>query len=57
MDKAYVDIEALYRIHTNNGYFVTRTKKNMKYEVIETNYNIDESTGLQGDYTTRLTGY
>ena len=29
----------------------------MKYEVIETNYNIDESTGLQGDYTIRLTGY
>ena len=55
-DKAYVDFEALYRIHTNNAYFVTRAKKNMKYEVIETNYNIDESTGLQGDYTIRLTG-
>lgn len=56
-DKAYVDFEALYRIHTNNAYFVTRAKKNMKYEVIETNYNIDESTGLQGDYTIRLTGH
>ena len=32
MDKAYVDFEALYRIHTNNAYFVTRAKKNMKYE-------------------------
>jgi hypothetical protein len=29
----------------------------MKYEVIETNYNIDENTGLRGDYTIRLTGY
>ena len=57
MDKAYVDFEALYRIHTNNAYFVTRAKKNMKYEVIETNYNIDESTGLRGDNTIRLTGY
>ena len=47
MDKAYVDFEALYRIHTNNAYFVTRAKKNMKYEVIETNYNIDENTGLR----------
>jgi len=37
MDKAYVDFEALYRIHTNNAYFVTRAKKNMKYEIIETN--------------------
>ena len=29
----------------------------MKYEVIETNYNIDETTGLRGDYIVRLTGY
>ena len=57
MDKAYVDFEALYRIHINNAYFVTRAKKNMKYEVIETNYNIDESTGLRGDNTIRLTGH
>ena len=46
MDKVYVDFEALYRIHINNAYFVTRAKKNMNYEVIETNNNIDESTGL-----------
>lgn len=57
MDKAYVDFEALYRISTNEAYFVTRAKKNMKYEVIETNYNIDETTGLRGDYIVRLTGY
>ena len=57
MDKAYVDFEALYRIHANNAYFVTRAKKNMKYEVIETNYNIDETTGLRGDYTIKRTGY
>ena len=25
--------------------------------VIETNYNIDENTGLRGDHTIRLTGY
>ena len=57
MDKAYVDFEALYRIHTNDAYFVTRAKKNMKYEVIETNYNMDDGTGLRADYTIRLTGY
>lgn len=57
MDKAYVDYEALYRIHANNAYFVTRAEKNMKYEIIETNYNIDETTGLRGDYTIKLTGY
>ena len=57
MDKAYVDFEALYRIHANKAYFVTRAKKNMKYEIVETNYNIDENTGLRGDYTIRSTGY
>ena len=57
MDKAYIDFEDLYHIHTNKAYFVTRAKKNMKYEVIETNYNIDETAGLRGDYTIRLTGY
>ena len=55
MDKAYVDFEAFYRIHINNAYFVNRAKKNMKYEVIETNYNIDENTGIRGDHTIRLT--
>lgn len=57
MDKAYVDFEALYRISTNEAYFATRAKKNMKYEVIETNYNIDETTGLRGDCIIKLTGY
>lgn len=57
MDKAYVDFEALYRINTNEAYFVTRAKHNMKYEVVETNYNIDKTTGLRGDYIVRLTGY
>ena len=57
MDKAYVDFEALHRIHANNAYFVTRAKKNMKYEIMETNYNIDKDTGLRGDYTIKLTGY
>ena len=56
MDKAYVDFEALYRIHKSNAFFVTRAKKNMKYEAVETNYNIDEDTGLRGDHTIRLTG-
>ena len=56
MDKAYVDFEALFRINEHNAYWITRAKNNMKYEVIDTNYNIDESTGLRGDDTIRLTG-
>lgn len=33
-----------------------RSKGNMKYEVVETNGNINEETGLKGDYTIFLTG-
>ena len=29
----------------------------MKYEVVETNYNIYEATGLRGDFIINLTGY
>jgi hypothetical protein len=55
MDKAYVDFKALYRINTFDSYFVTRAKSNLKYTIIEQNYNIDESTGLKADKTIELT--
>lgn len=57
MDKAYVDFAGLYRIDQGDAFFVTRAKDNMQFEVIEKNYNLDEATGLRGDYTIRLTGY
>jgi hypothetical protein len=57
MDKAYVDFAALFNIDAHNAYWITRAKDNMRYEVVDTNYNIDESTGLRGDFTIRLTGY
>jgi hypothetical protein len=55
MDKAYVDFEALYRIHTLGSYFVTRAKSTLKYAIIEQNFNIDEATGLRADKTIELT--
>jgi FOG: Transposase and inactivated derivatives len=55
MDKAYVDFEALYRMHKCGAYFVTRAKKTLKYVVVEQNYNIDQTTGLRTDKTIRLT--
>ncbi|MDR0606161.1 MAG: IS4 family transposase [Bacteroidales bacterium] len=55
MDKAYVDFAALYRILLANAYFVTRAKNSLKYETIEQNFNIDESTGLRVDKTIMLT--
>jgi len=55
MDKAYVDFKALYHMHTCGAYFVTRAKTTLKYDVVEQNYNIDESTGLRTDETIMLT--
>ena len=55
MDRAYVDFEALYRINNAGAFFVSRAKKTMQYEVIEQNFNIDETTGLRSDKTVLLT--
>lgn len=56
MDKD-VDFEALSRIDEEGGFFVTRANGNMKYEIITSNFNIDEQTGLREDHSIRLTGY
>ena len=55
MDKAYVDFEALYKIHLINAFFVTRAKSSMKYNIVEQNFNIDQDTGLRADKTVELT--
>ncbi|MBO7437563.1 MAG: IS4 family transposase [Bacteroidaceae bacterium] len=57
MDKAYVDFEALYRMHQSETYFVTRAKDTMRYEVVSTNYNIDALDGIDGDQVIHLSGY
>ncbi len=56
MDKAYVDFKALARIDSEDGIFITRAKDNMKYEIVSSNFNIDETTGVIGDHMIRLTG-
>lgn len=55
MDKAYVDFEALYRINQAQAFFVTKAKSTMKYNVVEQNFNIDQTTGLRTDKTVMLT--
>lgn len=55
MDRAYVDFEALYKIHLINAFFVTRAKSSMKYTTVEENFNIDQNTGLRADITVELT--
>jgi hypothetical protein len=56
MDKAYVDFAALYRYHLASAFFATRAKDNMRYEVVEQNFNIDQSIGLHTDKTVVLAG-
>lgn len=57
MDKAYVDFEALYKMHKKNCIFVTRAKDTMKYEVVDKNYNTNDLVGIISDEAVRLTGY
>lgn len=55
MDKAYVDFEAMHRIQMEGAFFVTRAKSSLKCEVVEQNFNIDQTTGLRSDRTVVLT--
>jgi IS4 transposase len=57
MDKAYIDFEALYRIHNCKCLLCLRAKTSLKYDVVEQNFNIDESTGLRTDKTIVLNDY
>jgi hypothetical protein len=56
MDKAYVDFEALFRVHNAGAFFVTRAKERLRYSVIEQDFNINEATGLRTDKTVMLIG-
>ncbi|GHT36150.1 hypothetical protein AGMMS49574_27370 [Bacteroidia bacterium] len=55
LSRTYADFEALYHINQTDAFFVTRAKSTMKYEVIEQNFNIDQTTGLRTDKTVMLT--
>lgn len=57
MDKEYAKFDSLYNhFHLNHGWFVTRAKDNMLFEVVESR-EVDHQTGLISDETIRLTGY
>jgi hypothetical protein len=56
MDKAYIDFASLYKMNKADAFFVTRAKETMVYRVLETSFNIDETTGLRGDKTIKFKG-
>lgn len=57
MDKAYIDLAALYSMNEAGAFFVSRAKATMDYIVIESNFNIDPRFGLRSDRTILLAGY
>jgi transposase len=57
MDKGYLDFKRLYeKIHKQQAFFVTRSKDNINYEVVESHV-VDKSCGVLEDLSIRLTGY
>jgi hypothetical protein len=53
MDRGYIDYERLYRIHQCRAFFVTRTKTNLRFSVVESR-PVDKTTGLRCDQIVRL---
>ena len=57
MDKAYIDFAALNELHESGAFFVTRAKVTLDYQLCESSYNIDQTTGLRSDRIIKLNGY
>jgi hypothetical protein len=55
MDKAYFDLEALYRLDRAGAFFVTRPRDNLRFKAVTSN-KVDPSTGLRCDQRIRLSG-
>jgi transposase len=56
MDKAYVDYSRLKRINDAGAFFITRAKKNMKWNRLYSN-QADKTTGVRCDQVIKLTGH
>ena len=56
MDRAYLDFERLYTLHTLKAYFVTRAKKNFQFQR-RYSHPVDRSTGVICDQSIMLTGF
>src|SRR5699024_1228511 len=56
MDRAYLDFERLYRLHSHGAFFVTRAKSNMSARRLYS-APVDSTTGLVCDQTIALNGF
>ena len=55
-DKAYMDLEALRRIHLSNAFFVVRPKSNMRFVFKEELADDGQGSNIVGDYVVELVG-
>lgn len=55
-DKAYMDLEALRRIHLSNAFFVVRPKSNMRFVFKEELADNGQGSNIVGDYVVGLVG-
>ena len=57
MDKGYTDFNRLYqKITTQNAFFVTRAKDNLRHTVVE-NFEVDKNAGILEDKLISLDGF
>jgi hypothetical protein len=55
-DRGYLDFRRLYRLHLCGAFFVTRAKKNSRFQR-RSSRPVDKSTGLRFDQTVVLSGF
>jgi len=55
MDKAYIDFARLYNIDQARAYFVTRSKKNLRFRR-QYSRPVDKESGVRADQTIKLVG-
>ena len=56
VDRGYLDFTRLHRIHQSSAFFVTRAKKNFRFNRI-CSYPVNKASGVQCDQTILLRGF
>jgi len=56
MDRGYIDFRRLYVIHQAGAFFVTRTKRNMKYHRVYS-HAVDKTIGVGADQSIAVDGF
>jgi hypothetical protein len=55
LDRGYLDSSRLYRINQAGSFFVTRSRRNTQFRIVQS-HRVEKSSGICCDQTIRLTG-